>query len=513
MINSVTRWLDQTAEKYPDRIALVDEEHTYTFRQVRQMAMSAACFIREAVSMPRRPVAVLQKKSADVLITYFGIAYSGNCYSPIAADMPAGRVHKILDTLQPALMICDDENAGRCGSGREIAYTGKSLVFSEITGRTDPEAEQSVLAWEDEILDTDLLYILFTSGSTGSPKGVAIPHKAVIDFTDWMTDTFRITCDDRMGNQAPFYFDLSVLDVYAPIKTGASLYIIPGGLFAQPVRLLSYIREKKLSILFWVPSALMMLSKLRAFEEVDVSRHLRTVLFCGEVMPNKQLNIWRHYLPDVTYANLYGPTEATDASTCYIVDREFSDDEPLPIGRAMRNTQVLVLREDDTPVQGEENGELCIRGTGLAAGYYNDPEKTAASFVQNPLNRAVPDIIYRTGDIVHYNERGELVYVCRKDFQIKHMGHRIELGEIETAASSLEGVDNCCCLYDTKRSRILLVLETKDESLDKKTVNERLREMVPEYMLPGKVLMKAQFPYNMNGKVDRKQLRAELIGD
>ena len=498
---------------YPDKTAFVDERHSYTFSQVRQMAMSIASHIRETVPGSRQPVAVLQQKSADVLITYFGIAYSGNCYSPIASDMPAGRVHKILDTLAPALMICDEENADRCGCGKEIEFAGKRLCFSQITDRTGSETEREVLAFEEEILDTDLLYILFTSGSTGTPKGVAIQHKAVIDFTDWMTETFQISSEDRMGNQAPFYFDLSVLDVYAPIKTGTALYIIPGGLFAQPVRLLSYIKEQKLSILFWVPSALMMLSKLRAFEEVDISENLRTVLFCGEVMPNKQLNIWRHYLPDVTYVNLYGPTEATDASTCYIVDREFQDDEPLPIGKAMRNTQVLVLREDDTLAENGENGELCIRGTGLAAGYYNDPEKTAASFVQNPLNRAVPDIIYRTGDIVHYNERGELVYVSRKDFQIKHMGHRIELGEIETAASSLDGVDNCCCLYDSGRSRIVLLLETKNETLNKKQVNEQLKEMVPEYMLPGKVFCKAQFPYNMNGKVDRKQLRAEYIGD
>ena len=510
-MNNVVQWLEETAARYPEKTAFVDETHVYTFSQVRQMAISLAHHIIETVPASRQPVAVLQKKSADVLITYYGIAYSGNFYSPIADDMPAARVQKILSTLQPALFISDEANAQRLGEGAEIDTAVPVLVFSEITGKTDPQIEEEVLSAAERTLDTDLLYVLFTSGSTGAPKGVAIPHCAVVDFTDWMTEAFSITEKDRMANQAPFYFDLSVLDVYAPIKTGTTLYIIPEGMFTAPVRLLEYIKENCITIIFWVPSALMVLSKLRAFKEVDVSEHLRAVLFCGEVMPNKQLNIWRKYLPDVTYANLYGPTEATDASTCYIVDREFADDEPLPIGTAMRNTEVLVLKEDNTLVKGEENGELCIRGTGLAAGYYNDPEKTAASFVQNPLNTAVPERIYRTGDIVHYNERGELVYVCRKDFQIKHMGHRIEMGEIETAASALEYVDNCCCLYDTKRSRILLLIESISGKADKKVIGEQLKEMLPEYMVPGRITCMDAFPYNQNGKIDRKALQAAYI--
>lgn len=225
-------------------------------------------------------------------------------------------------------------------------------------------------------------------------------------------------------------------------------------------------------------------------------------------MPNKQLNIWRKYLPDVVYANLYGPTEITDACTYYIVDRKFGDDEPLPMGYPMRNTDIMVLDEDDCLVTDTDIvGELCVRGTGLSTGYYRNPEKTQAAFVQNPLNNIYEEKIYRTGDLVKYNERHELVYLSRKDFQIKHMGHRIELGEIETAVSSLPGVSLCCCLYDEKHSRIVLFI---DKNMKKDEINQQLKRMIPEYMLPGKIIVREEMPVNANGKIDRVKLKEQL---
>ena len=322
-----------------------------------------------------------------------------------------------------------------------------------------------------------------------------------------MTETFNITEKDSFGNQAPFYFDNSILDIYTCIKTGASLYIVPKKLFFQPVPLLKYIRDNCISTIFWVPSALIVVSKLKAFRNVDLSGVLKRVMFCGEVMPNKQLNIWRRYLPNLTYVNLYGPTEITDACTYYIVDREFSDDEPLPIGIPMCNTDILILNDQDRLVVGSEVGELCVRGTSLAMGYYNNPGKTSEASVQNPLNKSVPEIIYSTGDLVRYNERGEIIYLSRKDFQIKHLGHRIELGEIETAVSSLQGITLCCCLYDEDRQRIVLFI---DSEFEKDYIREKLVTMVPEYMIPGEVIYLKDMPLNANGKIDRVKLK-ELI--
>ena len=349
--------------------------------------------------------------------------------------------------------------------------------------------------------------MLFTSGSTGVPKGVTITHRSVIDYIDWVTETFDITEKDSFGNQAPFYFDNSILDIYSKIKAGATTYIKKKNLFAQPVLLLEYLKEKEINTIFWVPSALIVVAKLKAFRNVDISKTLKRVLFCGEVMPNKQLNVWRKFLPDVIYANLYGPTEITDACTYYIVDREFADDEPLPIGIPMANTDILVLNEKNELVTGDEIGELCVRGTSLSMGYYNNPEKTREAFVQNPLNPFVPEIIYRTGDLVKYNEYGEIIYLSRKDFQIKHMGHRIELGEIETAVSSLEEISLCCCLYDEKKQKIVLFLEGE---LEKAYINGKISSLVPEYMLPNKVISLEKMPINANGKIDRVKLKEFL---
>lgn len=520
---NVTYWLDETAARFPDKTAYADENKAVTFRELRERARDIACELT-ARGLFKKPVAIFLEKGVDVLVSFMGAAYSCNFYSPIDVDMPGSRVNKILEVLEPSVVITT-------AALREVFsayhYRGDFLLLEEVlltggvqaaeTGKGSlPDGEEKAGTAREAALeaarrrgvDTDLLYVLFTSGSTGVPKGVTINHRAVIDYIDWVTETFAITEKDSFGNQAPFYFDNSILDIYSTLKTGATTYIIPKNLFAQPVPLLEYLKEKKINTIFWVPSALIVVAKLKAFRNVDLSDTLRRVLFCGEVMPNKQLNVWRKFLPDVQYANLYGPTEITDACTYYIVDREFSDEEPLPIGFPMPNTDILVLNEKDELVTGDESGELCVRGTSLSMGYYKNPEKTREAFVQNPLNQAVPELIYRTGDIVKYNERGEIIYLSRKDFQIKHMGHRIELGEIETAVSSLEEVSLCCCLYDEKRQKIVLFIE---EELDKAYINEKISRLVPEYMLPNKLLRVEKMPINANGKIDRVKLKEYIV--
>ena len=254
----------------------------------------------------------------------------------------------------------------------------------------------------------------------------------------------------------------------------------------------------------WVPSALCLVANLKALRAKTLPK-LRMVLFCGEVMPNKQLNQWRKAMPETVFVNLYGPTETCDASAYYIVDREFADDEPLPIGYPCRNTDIFVLNADNNLASVEELGELCIRGTSLAYGYYHEPEKTAAVFVQNPLQKCYPETIYRTGDLVRYNEYGELMYVSRKDFQIKHMGHRIELGEIESVVSSIEGVERCACVYDDKNSKIVLFYIGEADVPD---INIQLKTMLPEYMMPNRKVKLDDMPINLNGKIDRAALKS-----
>jgi len=500
MKNSVLSWLDETAKRLPNKLALQDISGNITYQEYRSKSLAIAYKIVELnKGEMKKPIVVYLEKGKEVLVSFMGVAYSGCFYSPIDTEMPQSRVDKILEVLKPEIVITTNKLKTNF---EKFNFYGSYIIYEETI--CSEEDETAVKPYTEKIIDTDLLYVLFTSGSTGVPKGVSICHRSVIDYTDWVTETFNITQKDTFGNQAPFYFDNSILDIYSCMKTGATLNIIPKKLFFQPVPLLEYIKYNKINTIFWVPSALIVVSKLKAFRNVDLSDTLKRVLFCGEVMPNKQLNIWRKFLPNVTYANLYGPTEITDACTYYIVDREFSDDEPLPIGIPMSNTDILVLNDEDKLVTDDEVGELCVRGTSLAMGYYNNPEKTRSAFVQNPLNKAVPEIIYRTGDLVRYNEYREIIYISRKDFQIKHLGHRIELGEIETAISSLEEVTLNCCLYDEKNQRIVLFV---DAQVDRDYIKERIEKLVPEYMIPGKVIYLENMPINANGKIDRIKLK------
>ena len=320
----------------------------------------------------------------------------------------------------------------------------------------------------DRQIDTDPLYALYTSGSTGVPKGAVLNHRNVIAYSKWSADTFNIDENTVFGNQTPFYFSMSVTDIYSTLRTGATLVIIPKAFFAFPIKLVEFLNENKVNTIYWVPSAISIVANLKLFKFAK-PEYLKTVLFAGEVMPTKQLNYWINNLDkDILYANLYGPTETTDICTYYVVDRPFRDDEPLPIGRHCDNCDVVIVNEKGEEAKVGEEGELFVRGSFLSAGYYNNPEKTAAAFVQNPLNKAYPETVYKTGDLVKMNEKGEILYICRRDYQIKHMGYRIELGEIEAAASAVDGMKESVCVYDEKNDKIVLIYsaaKTNDEKV------------------------------------------------
>ena len=417
--------------------------------------------------------------------------------------MPVERINIILDTLKPAAIIYDDKTEKYLSL---IETDCIKVLYDEI--HMLPKNEEKLVTARRQMIDTDPLYVLFTSGSTGIPKGVIVCHRSVIDYADWVVKTFELNENTTFGNQTPFYFSMSVLDIFATIRSGATLYIIPKMLFSFPVKLLEFLKEKEVNTIYWVPSALSIVANLGALDVIKLP-DLKKILFAGETMPTKQLNIWRRHVPDAVYANLFGPTEITDIGIYYIVDREFNDDEPIPIGVTCDNVDALVVDEDGQLIEEcGKVGELLIRGSFLACGYYNNPEKTREAFIQNPLNKSYPETVYCTGDLVYWNENRELVYVSRKDFQIKHMGNRIELGEIENAMSALEGVDMCCCLYNKESDQIVAVYSG---SLETKKLSQNLKKKLPRYMLPNVCYNRSSMPLNMNGKIDRKKLIEEYI--
>ena len=286
------------------------------------------------------------------------------------------------------------------------------------------------------------------------------------------------------------------------------MHIIPESFFAFPAKLIQHLKEMNINFIFWVPSALCHVANKDALLDVDLP-NIKKVLFCGEVMPNKQLNYWRSYLPNALYANLYGPTEITDVCAYYIVDREFDDNEPLPLGRPCENTDIMILDEHNNLVTNNNvQGEICVRGSSLSLGYWNNPKKTAEAFCQNPLNSHYPEIIYRTGDLAHYNSFGEIMFVGRRDFQIKHLGHRIELGEIEVAVSSLSGVKVVSADYDGIKQEIVLFYSGEIES---KPLQMALLKLLPKYMVPTLYIRLNEFPYNDNGKINRVKLKKQYI--
>ncbi|EHL7431092.1 AMP-binding protein, partial [Campylobacter upsaliensis] len=353
-------------------------------------------------------------------------------------------------------------------------------------------------------IDTNLLYVFFTSGSTGLPKGVSISHKSVIDYAFWVSEEFELDENEIIANQAPLYFDNSILDIFPTIKEGGSVHLVPNSLFAFPLKVLEYLENEGVNTIFWVPSVLIYFANTQALEKFKLEK-LKKVLFCGEIMPNKQLNYWRTHLPHTLFANLYGPTEITDVCCFYKVDREFKDDELLPIGKACKNTELLVFDENKNFInEAGKKGELYVRGTSLSLGYYNDIEKTKAAFIQNPLHHNYLDLLYKTGDIVAYNEFGELLCYGRIDNQIKFKGHRIELGEIEAVLNSHEKIKNSACIF--KDDKLIAFYESEEE-LDLKGF---CKQKLPPYMIASSFVRVEKFALNANGKIDRKVLGDEI---
>ncbi len=471
-----------------------------TYQEFDTEAKSIGTSIYAHIQNRNQPVVILIDKSISALSSMIGTLYSGNYYTILDVKMPVDRINLILDTLETKILITDKKNYKLA---EKLNFSGNVLLYEDIC---DNEIDEKILNnVYRKMIDTDPAYILFTSGSTGMPKGTVVSHRGVISYATWVCETFDITEKTIFGNQTPFYFSMSVLDIFATLMSGATLYILPKMYFSFPAKLLNCLVENKINTIYWVPSALGIVANLRALDAI-LPVNIEKVLFAGEVMPTKILNYWRSKLPNAMYANLYGPTEVTDICTYYVVNREFNDDEALPIGNACNNCDVILLNERDEEAAIGEPGELCVRGSFLANGYYKQKEKTAEAFIQNPLQKNYPEVIYRTGDIVKYNSYGELMYLSRKDFQIKHMGYRIELGEIENAIFALEGIDSCACIYDEVHRWIVLFYQGKD--LDDSMILTEAKKKLPNYMLPNKMMKIKRMPHNANGKIDRKALKA-----
>ena len=447
-MKNVLEYLEHSAEEFQDKIAVDDGTTVYTYRQLHELARRIGSAIA-GHTKPGTPVPVVMDKSPETLAIYLGIVEAGCFYVPVNPVQPDLRIGQILNTLDVQFLVTDPELMDRVHA---IGYEGQICSMEEL--REHEIEEKKLTAIREQMIDTDILYAMFTSGSTGTPKGVLVSHRAVLDFIGYFTEMFHITERDVIGNQAPFDFDVSVKDIYSTLKTGASMVIIPTAYFSTPPILLDYLCEKKVTTLIWAVSALCLVSGMKGLD-YRVPEMVDKILFSGEAMPVKHLNIWRQYLPHAKFINLYGPTEITCNCTYYRIEREFSKEEKIPIGRAFPNRRIYLVNEaGENVTKPGETGEICVAGSSLAHGYYKNPEQTKKSFVRNPFQTDYTEMIYKTGDLAFYDEDENLVFCGRKDFQIKHMGHRIELEEIELAMNAAPGVERAFCVFDQERNRI-----------------------------------------------------------
>ena len=433
LIYNVLQYLKRSAERHPDRTAIADSERSLSYSEVWTTVSSAGNALQKELGRTGTPVAVMLNRSTDDLLAFFSVLFSGNFYIPIDPALPRERIMSIMRTMEPAAVIA--------ASGTEVPYNDSPVFTLEVLAKNSAQAHD---AWRF-CKDTDPLYVIFTSGSTGEPKGVAVSHRSVIDMVDGFCEIFGFEEGSVFGNQAPFDFDISVKDIYISLAVCGTLEILEQRLFSFPGLLIDRLSERSVDTAIWAVPAMKIISSLNAFR--DRVPPLRRVMFSGELIPPKTLDYWTSHLPDASFVNLYGPTEITCNCTYYDGIRAHCGGNEIPIGLAFPNCEVRLFVGDRLITGEGEVGEICVSGSCLALGYYNRPDETARSFVQDPTVSAYPSRMYRTGDLAV--RRDGLLYFCgRADSQIKHMGHRIELSEIELKAMDIPGVECAAAVFD-----------------------------------------------------------------
>ncbi len=499
-MKNVLEYLEASAQKFPDNIAIEDENGFYTFYELREKALALAnCISTKLNGKTKQPIMIYMSKGINSIVAMLGIVYSGNFYTPTDVRFSFKKTQEIMDCLKPILIISEErEHTKLCENG----VTKEQIILFDEISLFESKIDSFQLLKRS--LDIDPVYIFFTSGSTGAPKGVIITHRNIIDYIEWAVPYFGICEKTIMGNQSPFYFDISTQDVYATLKAAAKLIIIPETYFAFPIQALQFIKNRNINYLYWVPSAFINVCSRNALDKVDISC-VKQIVFGGEVLPVKYLNMWKKAIPHLQATNVYGPTEATVNVTAFRVNREFSEDEQLPLGAGLDNTELIILSENNEIINDiNVKGELCVRGSCLSPGYWNDLQKTNEVFTQSVYSY-IPEKMYHTGDMVHYNSQNELVFDGRIDFQIKHLGYRIELAEIERAALSICEMVAAVSDYDYEKKQIVLFYIS--EGLEYIDLQRKLTMILPKYMVPTIYYKLKKMPYNENGKIDRRFLR------
>lgn len=521
MIQLLQDIVREQAEARGDACALVMGDEQMTYAELDRESNRMARLLVDAGCRSGDRVCLFQQKTPDAIVSMVGALKAGCAYVPIDAASPAVRVAKIVESADPHVILAGTASLDLLGGVlAELPGAAPAVALSDgdasklgvtpvFTLRDRAQADPEPLA--NGSRPSDIAHILFTSGSTGTPKGVMITHANVLEFIRWATGYFGTKPGERISGHPPLHFDLSTFDIYGTLLAGAELHLAPASLSLIPQKLAAYIRDSELTQWFAVPSIFTFMAKFDVVAPGDFPS-LERVIWCGEVLPTPILIHWMERLPHASFTNLYGPTEATIASSYYTVPRiPRSETAAIPIGAPCDGEELLVLDAELRPAAPGETADLYIAGVGLSPGYWRDEEKTAAAFLPDPRSPDSGSRIYRTGDLATVGEDGLVSFHGRADSQIKHRGYRIELGEIETALNSLDelresavvGLETggfegtaICCAY----------APVAGGGIEPPELRERLRSLLPTYMLPGRWLLLDGLPKNVNGKIDRRRL-------
>jgi len=527
MRSLLQHWATYQAERHPEAIALVLSEERMTYGQLEASSNRLARLLKAAGCKKGDRICFLMPKSPTAILSILGILKADGMHVPLDTSGPAPRLAKIIDSCEPRWILAAGPTLDLLDElmREEKFRTSISIGWMDPGGAVGENfkamfSREDLSAYSSASLDyqntpEDPAHLLFTSGSTGIPKGVIITHSNVIHFVTWANKYFDMSSSDRISGHPPLHFDLSTFDLFGTLAAGAQLHLVPPELNLSPNRLAHFIRTSELTQWFSVPSVLNYMAKFDVVAFNDFPA-LKRILWCGEVFPTPALIYWMKRLPRVRFTNLYGPTETTVASSYYTVPRCPEDERArIPIGTACEGEKLLVLDDELRPVSQGEVGNLYIRGVGLSPGYWRDPEKTRAVFLSNPHSSDPNDRIYKTGDLAKLGEDGLIYFLGRADSQVKSRGYRIELGEIEAALNALhvleecavvaidtngfEGTTLCCAYVPLPGTRVVPV-----------TLRKELSQILPNYMLPSRWMAFDRLPQNANGKIDRRKLREQF---
>jgi len=506
-------YFEYISEKYSSDNAIITESDNYNYAYLSKLSNKFAHYILKCNIKKNDTVAILNDKSLEAYAIMIACLKIGVIYTNLDPESPVERFCKMIETCNPQVLFHFDSNSETI-VGIKNRTTLLLIDYTELCFKNELSVYDDSLPIQTKSVHSDTCaYIMFTSGSTGFPKGVAISHQNVINFIQWSKVTYKTKGDDIFTNINPMHFDNSVFDFYSSLFAGASLISVSQSLSKNPRKLIDYLNLKKPTIWFSVPSMLVFTLNLRAIRESDLLS-LRVVTFGGEGFPKNQLRkLWGLWGTRVRFVNVYGPTECTCICSSYEVSSADMDtDDLLPLGYMAPNFYGLVINSEGKQVGYNEIGELYIGGPNVGMGYFNSKDKTKEVFISNPLNSAFHEVVYKSGDLVKLDSKTNMfVFSGRKDNQIKRMGYRIELEEIENAFNSIESISECAVLFiDNEKyaSKIIACLNTKER--DEVNLVKILKNYLPSYMLPDLFFYYETLPKNQNGKIDRLKLKEEL---